>query len=180
MKKIISILLVVLTVFSITATAAFAEDAAPAQKPIAVMFFDDNGTTQVGETVYVDYGEDINKYANKLTFTHPDIEIDGRPFRVVHIGWEIININMYKNQLIPLNELPTFGATDNIKEPIKIKAKYKEYEKTLSNEIQSGLEKLPGGDVILNASDFFTIIVDLIKKWVMQISLYLNAFMPKA
>ncbi len=180
MKKIISVLLVVLTVFSFTATAVFAEDATETRKPIAVMFFDDNGTTQVGETIYVDYGEDINQYADRLTFTHPDITIDGTKYRVVHDGWEILNVKAYAGEVFGKGKLPTFGATDNIKEPIKIKAKYKEYEKTLGNEIESGLEKLPGGDVVLNAGEFFTTIIELIKKWVMQFALYINAFLPKA
>ena len=180
MKKLISLLLVVITLFAFTATAVFAEDATETRKPIAIMFFDDNGTTQVGETIYVDYGEDINAYANTLTFTHPDIKIDGVTYKVVHEGWKVMNVPYYTAQgMIPKGSLPAFYEGDRITEPVKIKAAYKEREKTLSNEFEDTITKLPGGEVVMNASEFFTTIIELIKKWITQFALYINAFLPK-
>lgn len=171
MKKIISLLLIVLTVFSLTATAAFAEGEVTT-KPITVYFYDDNGVEL--KKIYVNYGEDYNVQAPTLDSYIID-SADGTKYKATHDGWEITNLKTYENEFIPSGNLPVFGETDKVTE-VKIAAVFKVRENNIQNNVQDTIEKLPGGEIITNASDFFSSIVSLIKTWFMNFILFLNAF----
>lgn len=171
MKKIISVLLVVLAVFSLTATAAFAEG--ETTKPITVYFYDDNSVEPV-KTIYVNYGEDLNVQAPE--FESYVIEAsDGTSYKIVHDGWEITNLKGYNGEFIPKGNLPVFGENDKVTE-VHIRAQYEAYENNIQNNVQDALENIPGGEIITNASDFFSSIISLIKTWFMNFILFLNAF----
>ena len=160
MKKIISILLVVLAIFSLTVTAAFAEGET-AQKPLKITFYDDNGTT-VKEVIYVDYGFDYNHLAPK--FDSYTLQFDGVEYKIVHEGWTIMNVKYYKDQYLPIGNLPVFAETDGVTE-VKVKAQYKAYENTIENNIKDTVENLPGGELITNAGSFFSNITSLLKSF---------------
>ena len=166
MKKIISVLLVILAVFSLTATAAFAEG--ESTKPITVYFYDDNSVEPV-KTIYVNYGEDYNVQAPKF-----DSYVVGE-YKIVHDGWEITNLKTYNGEFIPIDNLPVFVENDKVTE-VHVKAEYKAYENNIQNNVQDAIEKLPGGEVITNAGDFFSSIISLIKTWFMNLILFFNAF----
>ena len=171
MKKIISILLVILAVFSLTATAAFAEG--ESTKPITVYFYNDD-SVEPDKVIYVSYGEDYNVQAPKFDTYYVEAT-DGTKYKIVHEYWRIENLPGYKGETIPVGKLPVFGETDRVTE-VHIRAKFEAYENNLQNNTQDVIENLPGGELILNAGDFFSSIVSLIKTWFMNFILFLNAF----
>ena len=173
MKKIISILLVVLTVFSVTATFASAEDSTPGT--YIVEFYDDNGSTLV-KTITVYYGQDFNKEAPEFD-SYIVKDVDGVDYKVVHDGWMIMNYKTYEGQAIPKGNLPALEAADKPPAVLKIKAQYKAYENNIENNIKDTVSNMPGAEVFTNMSDFFNSIIELIRSWFMNIALFFNAFM---
>lgn len=163
MKKIISVLLVVLAVFSLTATAAFAEG--ESTKPITVYFYD-NGVEI--KKIHVNYGEDYNVQAPKIA----DSIIEGTNYKQVHDGWEITNVGEYKGEIISHGNLPVFSEKDNVTE-VHVKAVLKAYENNIENNIK---DKIDSNETLSGVSDFFSSIVSLIKTWFMNFILFLNAF----
>ena len=177
MKKIISILLVVLTVFSLAVTMASAEETTGT---FVVEFYDDNGTT-LKDTITVYYGEDFNAKAPNFD-SYSATMSDGTKQKFVHEGWMIMNYNTYAGRYIPKGNLPKLGATDKVPAVLKIKAQYKNYEDNLQNNVQDSLgnivDSIPGGsETFTSISDFFSSFVSLIRNWFMQVALFLNAFM---
>lgn len=164
MKKIISILLVVITVFSFTAMMASAEEATG---DVKITFYKDRNDTQP-TVVYVNYGDDINKVAPKYeTTTSGD-------YLIVHTGWESDH-PAYKGTVIGKGNIDVIAPNSGIKE-ISFVATYDAEENNFKNNAENVIEKLPGGEAILNAGDFFQTIINLFKKWLMSFSLFLNAF----
>ena len=170
MKKIISILLVVLAVFSLTATAAFAES--DPSKPVTVYFYDDNNV--VVKVINVGYGENYNDKAPTLDSYIIEAG-DGTKYKVVHDGWSITNLKTYENEIISLGNLPIIYDLDKVTE-VHVVAEFKVYENNIQNNVQDAIEKLPGSEIITNASDFFNSIISLIKTWFMNVMLFLAAF----
>ena len=99
MKKIISLLLAVVMIFSLTATAAFAAD-----KPLKVTFLDDRG--DVMKEIYVDYGENYTSQAPTDTYVD-----EGYMYSIG--GWEA-NLPAFKGTI--LEKLPAFIEADGITE----------------------------------------------------------------
>ncbi len=166
MKKIISILLVVITVFSFTAMMASAEEATG---DIKVTFYRDRADAH-GTVVYVNYGDDINKVAPKY-----ENQVSGE-YIIVHTGWESDHA-YYAGQVIELGNIEVIAANSGIKE-ITFTGVYKDRENNLQNKIEGALEGTGVGDAVSNAGNFFETIINLFKKWIMSLSLFLNAFKP--
>lgn len=172
MKKIISILLVALTVFSF-ATVSFAADEATAQeKPVTVIFevYDSEGNLKY-VTVGVDYEEKI-PVPETPSWVHPS----DSTIKMFFTHWTSTH-SSYKDQLIE-NILP-IKANDGIKE-ITFTAQYEPRENNIQNNVQDSIdnivENLPGADAFEGIGDAFSTIIELIRKWIMQFTLYIQAF----
>ena len=173
MKKLISLLLVVLSIFSFT-TVAFAEEATTAPQTVKVYFEYNNedGTARVDE-FDVAYGTDLDTVAPKApNFVHPNDSTT----KMYFLYWTT-NHNAYKDE--QLTNLPAIGATDNIKE-IKFVAYYDPRENNVQNNVQDAFDQITGNlpttETFEGLGDFFTTIVNLFKKWFEQVFAYLQSF----
>lgn len=167
MKKIISILLVVITVFSFTAMMASAEEATTGD--VKITFYSDKADAH-GTVVYVNYGDDINKVAPKYKN-----QVSGE-YIIVHTGWES-NHPFYAGQVIDKGNIEVIAANSGIKE-ISFTAVYDSEKNNVQNKVENAFEDTPVGDAILNASGIFETLINLVKKWFMSFALFLNAFKP--
>ena len=164
MKKIISLILAVLMIFSVTAVAAFAED--EARKPIKVTFVydiaDSNGIA-VGTTkvIYVDYEEDFTSKAPKDTYIS-----DGYKYYIT--GWETAQ---YGVPGTVYEKLPKIAQNDLITD-ITFKACYSVEKFTAGGVIEDVAGDI-FGDSTLN---FFSYIMEQLKTWFAQFILFLRNF----
>ena len=177
MKKIISLLLVVLSIFSF-ATVAFAEDTTTAEQTVTVYFEYNNedGTARIDE-IQVKYGVDLDTVAPKApNFVHPN----DSSTKMYFLYWTTSH-NAYKDQ--QLENLPAIGANDNIKE-IKFVAYYEPRENNIQNNVQDAIgnitDSITNPEAIEGVGDFFASLVELVKKWFSQLFLYFQSFLPVA
>lgn len=172
MKKIISILLVALTLFSFATVSFAADEATTQEKPVTVIFeiYDSEGNLKY-VTVGVDYEEKI-PVPETPSWVHPSDKTQ----KMFFTHWTS-NHPSYEGQVIE-NILPIY-ANDVIKE-ITFTAQYEPRENNIQNNVQEGLgnivDNLPGADAFEGMGDAFSTIIELIRKWVMQFVLYIRAF----
>lgn len=163
MKKIISLILVVLMVFSVTAIAVSAAD----EKPVKITFVYDTAdkyglAVERTKVIYVDYDEDYTKEAPKDTY------ISGG-YKYYISGWETDN---YGPDGMIYENLPTIPAADGITE-ITYKACYAVEEVTAGGILGDAAEGVLGESTMA----FFEYIVEQIKVWFGQFILFLRNFM---
>ena len=166
MKKIISLILAVLMVFSVTAMAVSAAD--ETTKPIKITFVydsaDSNGkAVEAEKVIYVDYGEDYNKEAPKDTY------IDGG-FKYFISGWETEDYGP-KNYIH--TSLPVVPATDTQIKEIKFRACYDVEKVTPGGVVEDAAESLLGESTV----EFFNYIVKQLELWFGQFILFLRNFL---
>lgn len=123
MKKLISLLLSVLMIFTLAAMSVSAaeETTAPAEEKIKVIFQDDNGS--VLDEIEVSYGEDFTKKAP----TVKGYVAEG--FKYSHSGWQIEDyVGVIAANKVPTNwvkSLPVFDEDDgDYVEEVTFKALY--------------------------------------------------------
>ena len=164
MKKIISLILAVLMIFSVTAMAVSAAD--EAQKPVKITFIydaaDSNGlAVERTKVIYVDYGEDYTKQAPKDTYVS-----DGYKYFIS--GWEIAGSSdrkVYEN-------LPVIGQNDGITE-LTFKAAYGAEEITAGGVIGDAAEEILGGETVA----FFEYLMQQLEVWFGKFILFLRNFL---
>lgn len=175
MKKIISILLVVLTLFSF-ATVAFAEGET-AKKTYTVTFVYSTKDKEEVKTIPVEYGTDLDTVAPKVeSYVHPsDNKI-------------LVKFECWTTDFPGLNDqefydLPTLEEVDGNVDGIRFEAKVKYLENNLQNNVEDKfdetLDNLGVPDVtetFANFGEFFTKIVDLLKMWFTQFVFFLTSF----
>lgn len=171
MKKIISILLVALTLFSFATVSFAADEATTQEKPVTVIFeiYDSEGNLKY-VTVGVDYEEKI-PVPETPSWVHPDDKTQKMFFAywtTTHKGYPDV-----------INNIEPIKANDGIKE-ITFTAWYEPRENNIQNNVQEGfgniVDNLPGADAFEGMGDAFSTIIELIRKWVMQFVLYIRAF----
>ena len=168
MKKIISILLVVITVFSLTAMMVSAEETTT-QKPIKVTFYYDKVDTR-GTVVYVDYNENINNVAPD----YDDQKANG--FIIKHIGWDT-DLAGYEAETITLGNIPVIPENSRITE-ITFTGVWQEKPDNTETKVESAVDGILGEGTTLDISAFLERVISLLKNWVMSMTLFLKTFMP--
>lgn len=177
MKKIISVLLVVLTLFSFT-TFAFAEDATQdttAKKFIVKFEYNlEDGTPHI-ETHEVEYGADLNAIApNVPTIEYPK----DKTLLMKFIGWKTTTPGF--DSLI--TTIPKIEAASAI-ESITFEADYTYIPNDLKNQTQEKVDEwLDGmgvpnlGETFEGFGDLFNRVVELVKKWFSMFVFYIRSF----
>lgn len=182
MKKIISVLLVILAVLSLSTVAFAADDAAATTGKVTITFEYnlEDGKADV-KTIEVPYGTDFNDLVPKAeNYVHPGDSTQKMFFKYWynkdHPHYDGVTITTFE----PIN------ATDGITE-IKFYAYYQPLPNTLENNKQDALDDLkenlkdtiPGVEAFEGIGDFFTRLVELLKSWFSQFMLYVYAFLPR-
>lgn len=157
MKKIVSLLLAVLMIFSITATAAFAAD--DASKPIKITFLDDRG--YLLKEITVDYGEDYTSKAPTDTYVD-----EGYKYSI--FGWNS-DLPAFKNTV--LVNLPAFVEGDGITE-VTYTAVYDAEPFTPENVIEDVVDGIFGE----STTNIFSSFIQLIKEFFQQLLMYIMNF----
>lgn len=157
MKKIISIILAVVMIFSLTATVAFAAD--DASKPVKIIFLDDRGS--VMKEINVAYGEDYTSQAPKDTYYD-----EGYKYSI--FGWSSTHPAFSGTVL---TKLPKVDSTDGITE-LTFKAVYDVEEVNTENVVGGVVDTLLGD----NTSDLFSSFIQLIKEFFQKFIMYLMNF----
>ena len=157
MKKIISLVLAVIMIFSVTAMAVSAAD--ETTKPIKVTFVydadDGKGLAVPREkVVYVDYGENFTKKAPKDTY------ISGG-YKYFIEGW---STDTYGPKGTVWVNLPTISESDGIKE-ITFNAQMGAEEVTVENVIGGAAEDVVNGIFGESTMSFINYIIEQIKVW---------------
>lgn len=157
MKKIISLMLAVIMIFSVAAMAVSAAD--ETTKPVKVTFIydgdDGKGLAVPKETViYVDYGENFTSKAPKATY------ISGG-WKYYIVGW---TTDDYGQAGTVYENLPTIPEGDGIKE-ITFHAEMGAEEVTVENVIGGAAEDVVNGLFGESTMDFINYIIEQIKVW---------------
>lgn len=155
MKKIVSILLAVVMIFSLTATVALAADA----KPVKITFLDDRGA--VMKEINVAYGEDYTSKAPVDTY------IDGG-YKYFISGWESDHPAL-KGQVF--EKLPVIAEKDKIT-ALTFKASYSVVEVTPDNVIDGVVDGIFGE----NTTDMFGSLIELVKSFFQQFIMFIMNF----
>ncbi len=173
MKKIISILLVALMAVSF-ATVAFAEGET-AEKTYTVYFV--YNTKDGEQTVKLDakYGQDLDEIAPKVeSYVHPE----DKAILVKFDHWKTDYMNGQE-----LYNLPAFVEKDGDVNGIRFVATQLYVDNDLKNNLGDKLDGaldnigLPDmGEAFEGFGDFFTTIVELVKKWFSLFMFYINSF----
>lgn len=182
MKKIISVLLVILAVLSLSTVAFAADDAAATTGKVTITFEYnlENGDSKV-TTIEVPYGTDFNALVPKAEdYVHPKDPTKKMFFSY----WYTKDHNKYKDELI--TNFEPISATDGITE-ITFYAWYEPKDNNVQNNAQGALDDLkenlkdtiPGAEAFEGLGDFFTRLVELLKSWFSQFMLYVYAFLPR-
>ena len=174
MKKIISLILAVLMIFSVTAVAAFAEGETEAQKPIRITFiYDDADINGIAvpktKEIYVDYGEDYNSRVPEGSYRVKGE--DGKTYRIYTDVWSSDKAG-YDTTLFEKGKFPVFGANDNVSE-IVFKAEMASEEVTVGGVIEDAAEGILGESTV----NFFNYIIEQLKLWFGKLILYIRNFM---
>ena len=176
MKKIISILLIVLTMFSF-ATVAFAEGETEEKTTFTVKF---EYNLEDG-SVYIDiqtvpYGTDLDTVAPKTpSYVYP---YDNT--KLAKFDYWRTNHPAFKDE-VEITNLPVIDSLSNIDE-ITFVAHYKYVENDIKNQTQEKVEDLiegtiPGAtDAFKDMASFFTSIGDLLKNWFSLFIFYIQSF----
>ncbi len=165
MKKIISLILAVIMIFSVTAMAVSAAD--ETQKPIKVTFkYDkDDGkgiAIPAEKVIYVDYNEDFTKKAPQETYIQ-----GGWKFYIE--GW---STDDYGPAGKVYTKLPTIPESDGITE-ITFTAQTGAEEVTVGGVIGDAADTILGEDTV----SFFTYIIEQIKVWLGKLLLLFGSMM---
>ncbi len=171
MKKIISLILAVLMIFSVTAVAAFAEG--ETQKPIKVTFiYDDADINGIAITktkeIFVDYGEDYNSQVPEGSYIVKGD--DGKNYSIYTDVWSS-DKNGYNTTLFEKGKFPIFGENDPVTE-IVFKAEMASKEVTVGGVIGDAAEDILGESTM----SFFNYIIEQIKLWFGKLILYIRNF----
>lgn len=169
MKKIISLILAVIMIFSVTALAVSA--ASPDDGPIEVTFIfdkDDGKGNGVPDTkvIYVNYDEDFTKWAPKATY--------------VNGGWKYYIQGWSTDDYGPVGKvytnLPTIPESDGITK-ITFTAQPGAEELTPENVIGGAAEDVVNGIFGEDTMTFINYIIEQIKAWFGQLLLLLGTMM---
>jgi hypothetical protein len=172
MKKIISILLVVLTLFSF-ATVAFAEgEAAAATYRVYFVY----STADGEQTLPVDvaFGTDLDTVAPEIkSYVHPSDDT----LLVKFSHWTSDSYSAGEE----IHDLPKFDVKDGDYDGIRFVAKYEYVPNDLKNNVEDKVEDvlgdiLPEGNPLEGISDWFTTITELLKKWFSLFVFYIQSF----
>lgn len=158
MKKIVSLLLAVIMVFSLTATAALAADES---KPVTITFLDDRGS--VLKVINVAYGESYSGQAPTDTYID-----DGYKYSIC--GWES-DLAAFRGQVLTNDNLPVVNAGDDITE-LTFKAAYDVEPFTPDNVIGDVVDGIFGE----NTTDLFGTFIQLIKDFFQRFIMFLMNF----
>ena len=167
MKKIISLILAVLMIFSVTAVGVFAAD--ETQKPVKVTFIYDDANLR-GEAVtktdeiYVDYGENYNsKVPTGAYYT----TVDGVKYKIFTDLWEA-NLTGFNGKYFEKGKFPVFEELDGITE-ITFTAQMGAEEVSVENIAGDIADTVLGKDTV----NLFTNFIEQLKTWFGQLILYL-------
>ena len=171
MKRIISLILAVVMIFSVTATGVFAAD--ETQKPVTITFiYDDADVKGLGvektKVIYVDFGEDYNSQVPEGVYYST---VDGVRYKFYTDTWTT-TANAYNTKLYEKGYFPAITALDNITE-ITFKADMAVEEVTAENVVGGVIEGVVGEETV----DLFKSFVELVKLWFGKLMLYLRNFM---
>lgn len=171
MKKILSLILAVVMIFSVTAVAAFAAE--ETQKPVKVTFIYDDADSSglpVEKTteIYVDYGEDFNSQVPEGTYYIKGD--DGKTYKIYTDLWST-DTPGYSGTLFEKGHFNAFDANDLITE-ITFKASMATKEVTAGGVIEDAAESILGESTVT----FFSYIIEQIKVWFSQFILFLRNF----
>lgn len=171
MKKIISLILAVVMIFSVTAVGAFAAD--ETNKPITITFiYDDADVKGIGvektKVIYVDYGEDYNSKVPEGAYYST---VDGVKYKFYTDTWTTTE-TAYSSKLYEKGYFPAITALDNITS-ITFKADMAVEEVTVENVIGGAVEGIVGEETV----DLFNSFVELIKLWFNKFLLYIRNFL---
>lgn len=167
MKKIISLILAVLMIFSVTAVGVFAAD--ETQKPVKVTFIYDDANT-LGQAVtktkviYVDYGEDYNSQVPTGAYY---TTVDGVRYKIFTDLWEA-DLAGYNRSLYEKGSFPKFDAADEITE-ITFIAQMGVEEMSVENITGDIAEGVLGEGTV----NLFANFIEQLKLWFGQLILYL-------
>ena len=169
MKKIISILLVVLTIFSFS-TVAFAEGEAATY---TVYFVYNTAEGEKTEMFEVAYGTDLDEVAPKVeSYVHPNDNTQLVKFDYWYSDFTGSEI---------LIDLPTYTERDGDVDGIRFIAKQIFVDNDFKNQTQEKFDEVmdnffPNGNPLENMGDFFTTVVELFKKWFSLFIFYVMSF----
>lgn len=181
MKKIISVLLVILAVLSLSTVAFAADDAVATTGKVTITFEYnlENADSKV-TTIEVPYGTDFNALVPKAEdYVHPKDPTK----KMFFDHWYSKDYQSFKD---PIYNFEPINATDGITE-ITFYAWYEPKDNNVQNNAQGALDDLkenlkdtiPGVEAFEGIGDFFTRLVELLKSWFSQFMLYVYAFLPR-
>ncbi len=164
MKKIISLILAVIMIFSVTAVATFAAD--EAEGPVKITFTydgpDKNGLPiPKTKVIYVQYDEDYTSKAPKETY------ISGG-YKYYIEGWEAVG---YGDGTIYSKALPKISKGDGITE-VTFKACMGAEVATAGGMLGDAAEDILGENTI----NFFNYIIEQLRLWFGKLILFLRNF----
>ena len=171
MKKIISLLLAVIMIFSVTAVGVFAAD--ETQKPVKITFIYDDAdvkglAVEKTKVIYVDYGEDFNSQVP--TGVYYANEGDAR-YKYYTDVWATEKAG-YSSTLWEKGKFPVFNEADGVKE-ITFKAQMGVEKVTAENIIGGAAEEILGTDTMA----IFNYFIEQIKVWFGKLMLYIRNFL---
>ena len=173
MKKIISILLVTLTIFSF-ATVAFAEGEKATYT--AYFVYSTAEGEQVATVENIALGTDLDDVAPAVkSYVHPSDDT----VLVKFSHWSCDTYAVGEE----IRDLPAFDEKDgDYYDGIRFVAKYEYVENNFKNQTEDKIEDaldsiLPEGNPIEGISDWFTTITDLLKKWFSLFVFYIQSFL---
>ena len=171
MKKIISILLVALTMFSF-ATVAFAEGETATYTVYFVYSTKDGEQTVTVENIA--YGTDLDDVAPEIkSYVHPA----DNTILVKFSHWSSDRYAAGEE----IHDLPAFDVKDGDYNDIRFVAKYEYVENNFQNQTEDKIEDvlgelLPEGNPLEGIGDWFTTITELFKKWFSLFMFYIQSF----
>ena len=169
MKKLISLILAVVMIFSVTAMAVSAAD--EATKPVKVTFIYDKADLKgipvpATEVIYVDYGENYTKKAPKSTYIAA-----GWKYEIV--GWTTTDVGPADRVWV---NLPTIAEGDGVKE-ITFHAEMGAKEVTPDGVVEDAVEDVVDNLFGESTMAFINYIIEQIKVWFGKLLLLFGSMM---
>lgn len=169
MKKLISLILAVIMIFSVTAVAVSAAD--ETTKPVKITFVydvDDGKGNGVERTkpITVDYGENFTNQAPKGSYTHAG-------WKYTISGW---TVEGYGEAGKVWTNLPTVSEGDGITE-LTFTAVYDAKEVTVEGVVGDAAEDVVNGLFGESTTTFINYIIEQIKVWLGKLLLLFGTMM---
>jgi hypothetical protein len=169
MKKILSLILAVLMIFSVTAVGAFAAD--ETQKPVKVTFIYDDANSrgqaiEKTKVIYVDFGENYNSQVPTGVYYKTT---DGVRYKFYTKLWKA-DLAGYSANLYEKGNFPVFDAADEgVLTEITFTAQMGVEEVSAENIAGDIAEGALGKDTVNLLTEF----IETLKLWFGQLILYL-------